>query len=154
MFKTFVSLLSGHASYYIQSRRNILHTIKRRTHKWIGHSLQWIIRLNYVTEGKVEWRIEVRGRQRRWRKQQLDDLKEKRGYWKLKEEAVDCTVWRTGFGGNFGPVPRQTTEEIITKNEFPFSTDFFFKMSQMLWHRVSDVFYQEENFKLRPEFRE
>jgi hypothetical protein len=27
-----------------------------------------------------------------------------RGYWKLKEEALDRTVWRTGFGRGYGPV--------------------------------------------------
>ena len=35
-------------------------------------------------------------------KQLLDDLKEKRGYWKLKAEALDRTVWRTWFGTAFG----------------------------------------------------
>jgi len=25
----------------------------------------------------------------------LEDLKEKRGYWKLREEALDRTLWRT-----------------------------------------------------------
>ena len=38
------------------------------------------------------------GRQGRRRKQLLDDLKERRGYCKLKEEAVARTVWRTCFG--------------------------------------------------------
>jgi hypothetical protein len=33
------------------------------------------------------------GRRRRRRKQLLDDLKEKRGYWKLKEEALDRSQW-------------------------------------------------------------
>jgi hypothetical protein len=42
------------------------------------------------------------GRSRR--KLLLDDLKEKRGYWKLKEEALDRTVWRTRFGRGNGPV--------------------------------------------------
>jgi len=42
------------------------------------------------------------GRQARRRKQLLDVLKEKRGYWKLKEETLDCTVCRTHFGGGFG----------------------------------------------------
>jgi len=28
----------------------------------------------------------------------LDDLKERRGYSQLKEEALDSTVWRAGFG--------------------------------------------------------
>jgi hypothetical protein len=42
--------------------------------------------------------------------QLLDDRKEMRGYWKLKEEALDRTVWRTRFGRGCGPVVRQTTE--------------------------------------------
>jgi hypothetical protein len=40
----------------------------------------------------------VKGRRGRSHKQLLDDLKEKRGYWKLKEEALDHTLWRTLFG--------------------------------------------------------
>jgi len=32
----------------------------------------------------------------------LDDLKETRGYCKLKKEALDRTVWRTGFGRGYG----------------------------------------------------
>jgi hypothetical protein len=41
----------------------------------------------------------------------LDDLKEMRWYWKLEEEALDCTAWRTCFGrGCDGPVVRQTAE--------------------------------------------
>jgi len=39
-------------------------------------------------------------------KQLLDDLKGKRGYWKLKEEALDSTLWRTFFGRGCGPVVR------------------------------------------------
>jgi hypothetical protein len=48
-----------------------------------------------------------RGRRRR---QLLDDLKEKKRYWKLKEEALDRTLWRTRSGRGYGPVVRQTTE--------------------------------------------
>ena len=51
----------------------------------------------------------MRGRQGRTRKQLVDDLKETRGYWKLKEEALDRFLWRTGFGRGYGPVMRQTT---------------------------------------------
>jgi hypothetical protein len=51
-----------------------------------------------VIEGKVEEWVEMMGRQGRRCKQLLDDLKEKRRYWKLKEEAVNCTLWRTRFG--------------------------------------------------------
>jgi len=49
------------------------------------------------------------GRQGRRRKQLLDDLTETRGYWKLKEEAPDCTPWRTCFGGGCGSLVRWTT---------------------------------------------
>jgi len=38
----------------------------------------------------------------------MDELKERRGYSHLKEEAVDGTVWRAGFGRGFGHVVRQT----------------------------------------------
>jgi hypothetical protein len=40
----------------------------------------------------------------------LDDFKEMGRYWKLKEEALDRTLWRTRFGREYGPVVRQTTE--------------------------------------------
>jgi hypothetical protein len=63
-----------------------------------------------VTEGNIEERIEVTGRRGRKRKQLLHDLKEKRGYWKLKEEALDRTLWRTRFGRGYGPVVIQTAE--------------------------------------------
>jgi hypothetical protein len=62
------------------------------------------------------------GRGRRRRKQLLDDLKEKRRYWKFKEEALDRTLWRTRFGGGYGPVVRQSTGRksnsinFVTKN--------------------------------------
>jgi hypothetical protein len=52
----------------------------------------------------VEEQIRVTRRRGKRRKQLLDDLKETRWYWKLKEEAPDCTVWRTRFGRGYGPV--------------------------------------------------
>jgi hypothetical protein len=36
-----------------------------------------------------------------------EDVKETTGYWKLKEEVPDRTVWRTGFGKGYGCVVRQ-----------------------------------------------
>jgi hypothetical protein len=51
---------------------------------------------------------QVMGRQGRRCMQLLDDLKEMTGYWKLKEEELDCTLWRTHFGRGYGPVARQT----------------------------------------------
>ena len=49
------------------------------------------------------------GRRGRRRRKLLDDLKERREYSYLKEEALDCTMWRVNFGSGFGPVVRQTT---------------------------------------------
>jgi hypothetical protein len=63
-----------------------------------------------VIEGKLEGRIEMTGRRGRRGKQPLDDHKEKRRYWKLKEEALDHTLWRTSFGRGYVPVVRQTAE--------------------------------------------
>jgi hypothetical protein len=55
--------------------------------------------------------MDVTERQGIRRKQLLDDLKEKRGYWKFKEEALGPTVWRIPFGRGYGPVTRQTRSE-------------------------------------------
>jgi hypothetical protein len=64
--------------------------------------------LKHVIGGKIEGRPEMRGRRGRRHKQLLDDLKGKIGCWKLKEEALDGTLWRTRFGRGYGPVLRQT----------------------------------------------
>ena len=56
----------------------------------------------------MEESSEVTGRQGRERKQLLDDLKKMRGYWKLKEEALDYTQRRIRFGRGYGPVARLT----------------------------------------------
>ena len=50
------------------------------------------------------------GRRGRKRKQLLDDLVEKKGYCKLKEEALDRTLWRTGRGKDCGPVVRHAAD--------------------------------------------
>jgi hypothetical protein len=94
----------------VKEERQNVHTIKRRKAKWIGHILRRNCLLKHVVEEKLEGRIEMTGRRGRRRKQLLDDLKEKRRYWKLKEEALDRTQWKTRFGRGYGPVVRQTTE--------------------------------------------
>jgi hypothetical protein len=48
----------------------------------------------------------VTGRRGRIPQQLLDDLKEKGGYWKFEEEALN--LWRIRFGRGYGPVVRQT----------------------------------------------
>jgi len=88
---------------------SILHTVKRRKANWIGHILRTNCLLKHAVEGKIEGRIEVTGRRGR-SKQLLDHLKETRGYWKLKEEAVARTVRGTRCGRSYGPVVRGTTE--------------------------------------------
>jgi hypothetical protein len=94
----------------VKEERNIVHTIKIRKANWIGHILRRNCLLKHVIEGKLEARIEMTGRRGRRRKQLLDNLKEKKRYWKLKEEALDRTLWRTRFGRGYGPVVRQTTK--------------------------------------------
>ena len=53
-----------------------------------------------------------------WRKDEeedvsslLDDVKEKRGFWRLKEEALDRSVWGTRFGRDYGPVVHRQQNE-------------------------------------------
>ena len=40
----------------------------------------------------------------------MDDLNEKRGCQKLKQEALDHPLWKTCFGKGYGPVAKQTIE--------------------------------------------
>jgi hypothetical protein len=54
--------------------------------------------------------MEVTRRRGRRRRKLLDDLKDRRGYCHLKEEALDRTMWRNRFGGGFEPVARQNTK--------------------------------------------
>jgi hypothetical protein len=91
-------------------QRNILHEISKRKANWIGHILRRNCLLQRTIEGKIKGGIEVTGRRGRRRKKLLDDLKEKTGYCHLKEEALDRTMWRAGFGRGFGPVVRQTAK--------------------------------------------
>jgi len=65
---------------------------------------------NGLLKERYKGEIEETGRQGRRRRKLLDDLKERRGYSHLKEEALDCPMWRAGFGRGFGPVVRQTTK--------------------------------------------
>ena len=67
--------------------------------------------LQQVIEGKIKGQIEVTRRRGRRRKRLRDDLKDRRGYCQLKEEALDRTVWRNRFGRGFGPVVCQITDD-------------------------------------------
>ena len=94
----------------VNEQRNILHEIRKRKANWIGHILRRNCLLKRVIEGKIKGEMEVTRRRGRRRNKLLDDLKDRRGYSHLKEEALDCTMWRNRFRGGFGPVVRQNTE--------------------------------------------
>jgi hypothetical protein len=115
----------------VKDYSNIMHDISKRKANWIGHILHRNCLLQRVIEGKVKGGIEVTGRRRRRRKKLLDDLKGRRGYSHLKEEALDRTKRRARFGRNFGLVVRQTTKWI---NQFMCSLS-------LIIHRVLQQFH-------------
>jgi ribosomal 50S subunit-associated protein YjgA (DUF615 family) len=90
----------------VKDQRNILHAVKRRKANLVGQILRRNCRLKDTFEGKVE---AIGGRGRR-RKQLLEELNEMRGHCKLREKALDRTLWKTRFGRGYGPVIRQTAE--------------------------------------------
>jgi len=102
----------------VNEQRNILHEIRKWKANWIGDILfrNWL--LKQVIEGKIKGEMEVARRRGRRRKKLLDDLKDRKGYCHLKEEALDRSVWRHRFGGGFGPVVRQNTEWMNDKISF------------------------------------
>jgi hypothetical protein len=65
--------------------------------------------LKQVNERRIKGGDRSDRKTRRCRKL-LDDLRERRGYYHLKEEALDHTMWRAHFGKGFGPVVRETTK--------------------------------------------
>ena len=81
-----------------KEQRNILHEISKRKANLIGHILRRNCLLQRVIEGKIKGGIEVTGRRGRRRRKLLDDLKERRRCFHLKEEALDRTICRARFG--------------------------------------------------------
>ena len=94
----------------VNEQRNILHEIRKRKAKGIGHILLRNCLLKQVIEGKIKGEMEVIRRRGRRRRKLLDDLKDRGGYSHLKEEALDRTMWKNCFGGGFGPVVRQNSD--------------------------------------------
>ena len=66
--------------------RNILHALAISNSNCTGHILHRNCLLKQVIERKIGRKLEVRERGRSRRKQLLNDLKERRGYWKLKRQ--------------------------------------------------------------------
>jgi hypothetical protein len=96
----------------VKEQRNIIRVISKLKAKWIDHISRRNCLLQQVIEGKIKGLIYVTGRRGRRRRKLLDDLKERRGYSHLKDEALDRTMWRTRFGRGFGPVVRQTAKRM------------------------------------------
>jgi len=76
----------------VNEQRNILHEIRKREANWIVHILRRNCLLKQVIEGKINGEMEVARRRGRRRKKLLDDLKDRRGYSHLKEEALGRTM--------------------------------------------------------------
>ena len=68
------------------------------------------MRRNCILKRVIEGDIESTGKRGRRRKRLVDDLKEKKRYRNLKEEALDRAWWRTRFGRGYGPIAKQTAE--------------------------------------------
>ena len=84
----------------VQEEGNILHTVKQRKSKWTIH----ICHLQHIIEEKIEG-TGRRGRRRKWL---LSDLKATKRYWKLKQETLYHTVWRSLFRTDYAALVRQT----------------------------------------------
>jgi hypothetical protein len=67
-----------------------------------------VLRNNF--EGKIEGMIGMKEKRGRRRKQIRDGFKKTRGYWKLKEEALHCTLCRTRLGRDYGPLAIKSAE--------------------------------------------
>jgi hypothetical protein len=76
----------------IGEKKTLLNNSLRRKVNWIGHSLRRNCLLHDVIEGQM---MEVKGAGRRT--QLLDDLRNRRRYWELKEETEDRKRWRRQF---------------------------------------------------------
>jgi hypothetical protein len=76
---------------------------KQRKANWIGH----ILRRNCLLKQFMRGKIEGTGRQGRRCKKLVKGLSEKRRYRNLKTEKLNCTRWRSRFGGGYEPVAEQ-----------------------------------------------
>jgi hypothetical protein len=81
----------------VKKTDSILNTTKRRRATWICCILCTNCLLRYIIKGKIEGTR----RQGRRRMQLLDDLREQRKYWKLKDKELERSVWVTRFGSSY-----------------------------------------------------
>ena len=76
----------------VNEQRNILRKIRKQKTNWIGHILCRNCLLKHIIKGKIKGEMDLTRRRGRRRKKLLDDLKDRRGYSHLKEEALDRTT--------------------------------------------------------------
>ena len=79
----------------IQENRSFISNVLKRKANWIGYILRRNGLLHDTLEGKMEGGNASRLRRRRI--QILDDLKNGKRYWELKEEVENREGWRTRF---------------------------------------------------------
>ena len=89
---------------YVRVYLFIQDIIRKRKANWIGHILRRNCLLQQLIEGKIKGQIEVKRRRGRRRKKLPDELKDRRGYCRLKEEALDRIMWTNRYGRGFGLV--------------------------------------------------
>ena len=76
-------------------KKALLNNILRRKANWIDHILRRYCLLHDVIEGQM--RGGVKGVRRKRGSQLLDDLRNRRRYWELKEKAEDRKRETTGY---------------------------------------------------------
>ena len=92
MFKWSEKVTNEQVLDRIGKKRALLNNILHREANWIVH----ILRINCLLQDVIEGQMtEVKGVGRRT--QLLDDLRNRRRYWELKEEAEDRKGWRRQF---------------------------------------------------------
>ena len=79
----------------VQENRSLISNVLKRKANWIGHILRRNGLLHDILEGKMEGGNASRLGRRKI--QILDDLKNGKRYWELKEEVENREGWRTRF---------------------------------------------------------
>jgi hypothetical protein len=129
-----------------QGGQEFADTVQRTKANWSVHVLHRNCILNHVTEGKAEGSVEVTVRQGRLRTQLLDDLKERRRYWELKEAALDRAVWKTRFGRScYISDIVLALLSVVSNSHQPYCSDEHAAAGV----RTSDVFYSSYLFTSR-----
>jgi len=81
--------VGNEVKHRVEKARNVLRKVNRRQAKLIGY----ILRRNRLLKHAVEGMVQRERRGPRRRKQLLNEFKEKRKCWTLKEETLDSSLW-------------------------------------------------------------